>query len=64
MRYRIQTLSKGFYAFSIWSEDNLLFLYTGKSNTIKARAKEFDYDISLRMKMLNRPEYDLDHICG
>jgi len=64
LRYRIQRLSEGFYAFSIWSEEELLFLYTGKSRTIKARAKEFKYDINLRMKILNRPDYELDYICG
>ena len=64
MSYRIQRLSAGFYAFSVWGEDELLFLYTGKSKTIKKRAKEFNYDINLRMKILNRPDYELEYICG
>ena len=64
MNYRIQRLSEGFYAFSVWDKDQLLFLYTGKSRTIKQRAKKFNYNINLRMQILNRPDYELSHISG
>ena len=64
LNYRIQRISKDRYAFSIWQEDQLLFLYTGNARIIKKRAREFDWDISLKMDVLNRPDYELDHICG
>tara|TARA_R100000152_G_scaffold20057_1_gene12940 strand:- start:938 stop:1132 length:195 start_codon:yes stop_codon:yes gene_type:complete len=64
MNYRITRISKGFYSFSIWDTGHLLFVYTGSSEKIKRRAKEFDYDISLKMHILNRNDYKLGYING
>lgn len=64
MSYRIQKLSEDFYAFSVWDKDHLLFLYTGKSKAIKQRARKFNYNINLRMQILNRSDYKLSHISG
>ncbi len=64
MSYRIQILSAGFYAFSVWNGGKLLLLYTGNATKIKKKAKELDYDIKFRLSLLNRPDYELDHING
>jgi len=64
MSYRITKISNDFYSFSIWDIDQLLFVYTGNSRKIKRKAKEFNYDISLRMTILNRSEYKLGYING
>tara|TARA_R100000322_G_scaffold97424_1_gene61364 strand:+ start:135 stop:329 length:195 start_codon:yes stop_codon:yes gene_type:complete len=64
MTYRIQKLSEDFYAFSVWDKGGLLFLYTGKDSKIRRHARELDWDISLKINILNRPDYELDHICG
>ena len=63
MKFRITTISKGFYSLSIWDKENvLLFVYTGNEKKIKSRAKEFNYDVSLKMKILKEDGYKLGYI--
>ena len=63
MRFRITRISKGFYSFSVWDElGELLLVYTGNEQKIKRRAKELNYDASLKMRILNSDEYKLGYI--
>ena len=63
MRFRITRISKGFYSFSVWDErGELLLVYTGNQQKIKRRAKELNYDASLKMSILNSDEYKLGYI--
>ena len=64
MSYRIQRMSHNFYAFSVWNGGQILLLYTGNSAKIKRKAKELDFNIDFKLKLLNRPDYKLDHING
>ena len=57
-------MSHNFYAFSVWNGGRILLLYTGNEAKIKRKAKELDFDIDFRLKLLNRPDYKLDHING
>ena len=63
MRFRITRISKGFYSFSVWDErGELLLVYTGNEQKIKRRAKELNYDASLKMSILNSDEYKMGYI--
>jgi len=63
MRFRITRISKGFYSFSVWDKwGELLLVYTGNEQKIKRRAKELNYDASLKMSILNSDEYKLGYI--
>jgi len=63
MRFRITRISKGFYSFSVWDKSGeLLLVYTGNEQKIKSRAKELDYDASLKMSILNSDDYKMGYI--
>jgi len=63
MRFRITRISKGFYSFSVWDKwGELLLVYTGNEQKIKRRAKELNYDASLKMSILNSDEYKMGYI--
>ncbi len=62
MTTKLVKISKNFYCFSVWDESNLMSVYTGSAKRVEFSAKKAGYDISLKMHVLNRNDYELNHI--